>query len=98
VIRQLVAALVEAGVEADAEAIADALWLVRARRDEPVDDDPQPAPAMRSAPTEPRPPDAEPQPSVDSAQAASMHARDREPDRLGAVSLTVVRWIKAGQR
>jgi triacylglycerol lipase len=65
-IKQLIAALVEAGADVDAEAIADALWLMRARRDESEDGDRQLASAVQSAPTEPRPPDAEPQHPVDS--------------------------------
>ena len=79
-IRQLVAALVEAGVEADAEAIADSLWLARARRDETPSGDQQLASTVRTAPTEPRPPDAEPQHPVDNAQAASLRAPSWRPD------------------
>jgi TIR domain len=65
VIQQLVAALEEAGIEIDAEAIADALWLARARHEEPGDGGEEPAAGTLSLPTEPRPPDAEPSDPVD---------------------------------
>ena len=70
-IRQLVTALDEAGVEIDAEAIADALWLARARREDSVEGNQRQAAAGRPAPTEPRPPDAEPRDPVDGAPSES---------------------------
>ena len=71
-IKQLIAALVDAGADVDAEAIADALWLMRAHRDESEDGDRQRASAIQSAPTEPRPPDAEPQHPVDSSRGRGL--------------------------
>ena len=88
-IRQLVAALAEAGVETDAQAIADALWLMRARRDESVDGDRQGASAIRSAPTEPRPPDAEPRHPADSAEAVSERIGGRGPGGSAKASQAV---------
>src|SRR6516162_3668347 len=80
-IRQLVAALTEAGVEADAEDIANALWLARVRWDESENADRQLASTVRPLPTEPRPPDAEPQHRSDSAHATSMRAGSQGPER-----------------
>jgi SecA preprotein cross-linking domain/Trypsin-like peptidase domain len=84
VIRQLVAALNEAGVEIDAETIADALWLTRARREESGGGDRQAASAVREAPTEPRPPDAEPQDPADDTRAE--RAGDLETGKPAATS------------
>ncbi len=67
-IQQLVAALYEAGVEIDAEAIAEALWLARVRRGESGDVERQRASVVRRIPTEPRPPDAEPQDPISDTQ------------------------------
>ena len=81
-IQQLVAALDEAGLEIDVEAIADALWLARARRGESWEAEQQPVFAMRPGPTEPRPPDAEPQSPVGDIPTES--GRGQELGRSGA--------------
>jgi hypothetical protein len=80
-IQQLVAALVEAGVEIDAEAIAEALWITRAQGEYRTRD-PEAVPSVRPAPTEPRPPDAEPQDPVGSAQPRSGRTPSRGLIRL----------------
>ena len=90
-IRQLVTALDEAGVEIDAEAIADALWLARARREDPGEGNQRPAAAGRPAPTEPRPPDAEPRDPIDGAPPESEVEPDRIRDRKAG-------WLWSGRR